>query len=121
MSSPVEGVCLRPSCQRRRVLIFVIVLGAREETQETRNTRFLELCIDTNDYSKLVGEIDVTNVNSDRDLFQEIINTYICKREKRSMTRVKTIRHWSRLCNSKLFQWSFTKPSSVIFRRVSHP
>ena len=38
--------------------------------------RYLEICINTGNYIKTLGELDITNVSSDGDLFRKIADIY---------------------------------------------
>ena len=38
--------------------------------------RYLEICVNTGNYIKTLGELDITNVSSDGDLFSKIADIY---------------------------------------------
>lgn len=52
------------------------------------NYRFLELCINTGTYERTLGEIDITDIDSDGALFEKIATTYREKREKHGIIQL---------------------------------
>jgi hypothetical protein len=53
-------------------------------SQGTQDQGYLELCINTGQYTKTLEEIDLKDVGSDRDLFEKIRSKYFSLRKFRS-------------------------------------
>jgi hypothetical protein len=68
----------------------------------TKRRRFFELCVNTGGYTITLGEIDVTDVQSDQELFSKIVEKYYNLRTPR-------------------FQRMLMKPVDVHFVFVSSP
>ena len=112
--------------------------------------RFLELCVNTGPYCKELGEISLTNIKSDGELFHDIAATYRRVRGERGIIRLGLpafckARSEQPCTDNALFdvlsvvlnkmipnglqrwlgnircQFSFMKPSSIIFRKVGCP
>jgi hypothetical protein len=80
--------------------------------------RFLELCVNTSRYGRTLGEIDVTDVNSDGELFAKTADTYEKKRDTHGLIQISLPKWFRSEARDIRFQWRFQKPNSVIFRRV---
>ena len=83
--------------------------------------RYLEICINTGQYSKVVEEINITDVKSDGELFTAIAQTYYKARAERAVIRLHIPEFCSRWFRQTSFQWSMMKPNSFIFRKVVLP
>ncbi len=82
--------------------------------------RFLELCVNTGQYSRTVGEANITCIASDGELFSLISDVYYRERAKRGFFQVQTPRIMRGVLGKRRFQWSFLKPTSIIFRKVTN-
>lgn len=89
--------------------------------QLTLIPRFLELCVNTGQYSRTVGEANITSIKSDGELFSLISDVYYRERAKRGIFQVQTPRFMRGVLGKRRFQWSFLKPTSIIFRKVTNP
>lgn len=83
--------------------------------------RYLELCINTGSYVKTLAEIDISNVNSDGELFQKLANVYHHKRNTKLSIHLKIPKWTGKPWLEYQIGWSFRKPSAVIFRKVWLP
>ena len=80
--------------------------------------RFLELCINRGVYAKTLGEVNVTEVGSDGELFQKIASMYYEKRSNHSVMLSKAPRFFENSWRRLSERWRLQKPASVIFRKV---
>ena len=80
--------------------------------------RFLELCVDSGRYSKTVGEVNLTYIKSDGELFQLIVNVYKHERANRGLIRPHLPQRLRNFLGKVNLEWSFTEPSKIIFRKV---
>ena len=84
--------------------------------------RFLEICVDTSEYSKTVGEADITNTTTDGGLFSLISHIYYRERSSRGFYQIPIPKFLRRYIGRRQLRWSFLKPTSISFRKVSfHP
>ena len=83
----------------------------------TRRARYLELCVNTGRYTRTLGEIDITAVDSDGELFEKIAEMYYRQRAGRGCFSVQL--PWKMWQSSIWPICALVIPSSVIFRKVS--
>ena len=86
--------------------------------QAIRNPRFIELCINNGIYSKALGEVDISNANSDAGTFDRIANMYYEKRNKRGVILAKLPNMFGNTLAKYRLQLRFQKPASITFRKV---
>ncbi|KAG8528526.1 uncharacterized protein KY384_007444 [Bacidia gigantensis] len=79
--------------------------------------RYLELCINTGPYRKVVAEIDLTFMKTDAELFTTIAESYRRNRASHGVIRIEVPFPCHKVLRKKRFEMSFTKPSKIISRK----
>lgn len=80
-----------PDLLRAKMLCFRSSLCIHFETL------FLEIYTNTGNYIKTLGELDITNVNSDGDLFRKAADIYNEKRAEHGSTRCNIPKRFGRI------------------------
>lgn len=86
--------------------------------QRNVNPRFLELCVNTGSYSKTLGEIDITHINSDGELFDSILRMYREKRCRYGLIHFSVPKCFGDRWRYAKFTLQLQKPSSVVLLKV---
>ena len=81
--------------------------------------RYLETWINTGNYIKTLGELDITNVSSDGDLFSKIADIYHENGAGYGSLHCNIPKRFGRVSKNQKFQWHFQKPTSAVFRKIS--
>lgn len=81
------------------------------------HVRFLELCVNTGKYERTLGEIDITDIQNDGELFAKIASIYRETRDRSSSMRTGLAKYLGQLWDNCRLRLRLQKPSSVIFRR----
>ena len=90
--------------------------------EPSKPSSFLELCINTGQFQRDLGEINITKMDSDGELFEAIADTYYIERARRTSINLRIPKYLTALLpnrpNRQMNQWAILKPSAVIFRKV---
>ncbi len=88
-------------------------------TQTAAEPRYLELCVNTGEFKRSVSETNLSCVASDGELFELISMNYYRTRATRGFLRLQAPKVLSKFWGRNKLRWSFLKPTSIIFRKVS--
>ena len=86
-----------------------------------RHQRYLELCFNSGRYHKKLSELNLTDTKSDGELFQAISDLYYRQKSSFIQVKLKLPEHWERWFCKASYDWSFMKPTSKSFCKVSKP
>ena len=82
--------------------------------------RYLELCVNTGEFKRSVSETNLSCVASNGELFELISMNYYKTRGTRGFLQLRAPNILSQCWGRNRLRWSFLKPTSIIFRKVSY-